>query len=429
MKFLKYALLFFVSFNSEHLNAQLNFICDCETQNVNELYCMLENAGYKPVSAIIETDSPYNTNCPCDDVLMLKNEDGSESIIENPIQNSQTNVEINGHDFILEDVFDYYSSHLGLSTNINIYNLSEFCTNIDIVLNGPSNDADFNLNIVLIDQQGDDCDLIYFKTVFNDPCGFGFIYIDRTTFPIPDYNKGLLKSGDNIYYSYIENNFNISSSPPNLTYTLLENTTSIVLEMNSYISQSYDGPPAPWQICGEKLISYIEIIPTYNIVTGTYVYNLDSQYKVGATGGFPFLEGRHYFENLPNIELSETQIQNFNGCFEQHVSVPDFEEFALYVLGYDIVNVAQKAQLVIEGNEFHLKFSTDIFPSCDFVLYGEGPFFGAGQTSRKLEIYDQPSFHETHSFITELRCLHPLPCTIINTSNRPDPMFYCRFPQ
>jgi len=413
--------------------AQLNFICECEAQETNELYCLLENAGYISVEAVISSTEQYsNTNCPCDNFPALMNNPNPEN--SSPI--SGTTVEIMGKEFIIEDVFDDYETYFNGTTNINIYNLSEFCPDLESILDGPGNVADFNLNVVLIDHEGDECDVLYYKSVFNDPCGFGFTTIDRSDFPIPDYTKGILKFGDVIYYSYTENKFRIASSPPNPSYTVLENTSSIVLEINSYISDAYDGPPGPIQICGEKIISYVEIIPIYQPDLDGYVYSLNSQYKIGQTGNVPVLEGRNYFEGLPNIKLEEFGVENFSGCFEQHASVPLFEEFGLYVLGYDIVNVAQKAQIEILGNQIEVKFLTDIFPSADFILYGEGNFFIPGQNSRELEIYEQPSFEDTHCFIRMPDCSSPpppsgtpTPCPILNISKRPNPMFYCRFPE
>lgn len=107
--------------------------------------------------------------------------------------------------------------------------------------------------------------------------------------------------------------------------------------------------------------------------------------------------------------------------FEQHASVPQLEAFGLNMLGYDIVNVAQRMTIGLTGNNLSISAGTDIFPSATLSVNGN-----------QLFQYNQPSFTGTHgrdiktvigdngiggSTITE------------STSRRPAPSFYKRYPK
>ncbi len=104
---------------------------------------------------------------------------------------------------------------------------------------------------------------------------------------------------------------------------------------------------------------------------------------------------RDYFPGLGDDQnkFSFSQTKNSNGTlgtynlnFEQHASVSASEGFGLNMMGYDIVNVAQKATFSLTGNQLSIKGYTDVFPSA--TLSGNGV---------QLFKYNQPSFEKTHS--------------------------------
>ncbi len=54
-------------------------------------------------------------------------------------------------------------------------------------------------------------------------------------------------------------------------------------------------------------------------------------------------------------------------------------------MGYDIVNVAQKLDINISGNNLSVTASTDVFPSATLAVNGS-----------QMMYYPQPSFKQTH---------------------------------
>ena len=72
---------------------------------------------------------------------------------------------------------------------------------------------------------------------------------------------------------------------------------------------------------------------------------------------------------------------------EQHASVSKIEQFGMNVMGYNIVNVAQKLDINIPTKgSLTITTATDIFPSATLTVNG----------SNAMQ-YNQPSFVETHT--------------------------------
>lgn len=406
------------------------FECECTESGIdlNQIICDLESNGFVGIGATIVSDYEIETDCPCEEegVIGLIGSSNNKSV------NSSINhyVWMNGQGFNIKDYFEDFTSNISGTCNINIYDIADVCGDIGYILNGPGSSADLNANIVLINTT--DCDFVYVKTAFGSNGCSGFTYIERTNFPIPDYFSGSLKSGDDIYYNSTDNEFSISSGPLNSNFEQLDNT-SIVVEVNSYIDKdAYDGPLAPWTVCGEKLIAYVEIIPFYNNSASKYNYTLSSEYIIGQTGNVPFLTGRDFFPGLPNNDIDQnlTSFPN-NLHYEQHTCVPWVEEFGLNALGFGIVNVAQRVDVNFSvSSRFSIEVFSDIFPSLEVVLHGEGDFIGQNMSSKSLKVYTQPSFINTHNLVPTTHCGQSIrqECDLDYSISSGPPHFYQRFP-
>jgi hypothetical protein len=200
---------------------------------------------------------------------------------------------------------------------------------------------------------------------------------------------------------------------------------NLTFTFNSYINSSFDGPKPPWDVVGDKLTSTITLQSTKNSDGSLKSVNVNSDYHVHETGGISIFKGRNYFPGLgkkQNQKIELTGVRSFNSTFEQHASVPGFEAAGLNLLGYDVVNVAQKMNLSLSGNQLSISAATDVFPSATLSLKGSG-----NPNSYRLMQYDQPSFRATHgrdrSFIDNGRG----GVDVISTPRRPTPSFYPRY--
>lgn len=158
---------------------------------------------------------------------------------------------------------------------------------------------------------------------------------------------------------------------------------------DSYIDYSFDGPNPPWGAEGRKLMSSIDVISTKDWSTGKLLsVDVSSSYDIGSTGDLGIFKGRDFFSGLgddQNKSISLDNVRTFVATFEQHASVPLFEEIGLNAMGYQIVNVAQKVEIGLNGNQLSIKAFTDRFPSATLILNG-----------KTLFQYNQPSFSATH---------------------------------
>jgi RHS repeat-associated protein len=191
---------------------------------------------------------------------------------------------------------------------------------------------------------------------------------------------------------------------------------------SSYINSSYDGPTPPWDVTGEKLKSRVTVNSHEDADGNLLSVDVKSTYDIGETGGLSIFKGRDYFPLLgddQNKDINLKGVNKFSATFEQHSSVPGIEAFGLNVLGYDVVNVAQKLNLSFDGKNLSVTAATDVFPSATLSV-----------NSTQLFKYDQPSFKATHgrdvktvigdngmggSTVTE------------TTPRRPAPSFYNRY--
>lgn len=162
---------------------------------------------------------------------------------------------------------------------------------------------------------------------------------------------------------------------------------NITFVFQSYIDkETWDGPNPPFgDATGLKLSSTLTIQATETEDGSFYSANVSSNTMLGPT---PMGEPRDYFPGLGDDQNKEVNLKNvggFNVTFEQHASVSEIEEFGLNVLGYDIVNVAQKLQVSFADNQLSVTAGTDVFPSAELTVNGQ-----------ELFKYNQPSFVETH---------------------------------
>ena len=193
----------------------------------------------------------------------------------------------------------------------------------------------------------------------------------------------------------------------------------LTFTFNSYINSSFDGPTPPWPVEGDKLTSTITLDATKNADGSLQSVNVTSDYFVHETGGISMFKGRNYFPGLgddQNKAINLTGVRSFNATFEQHASVPGFEAAGLNLLGFDVVNVAQRMSLSLSGNQLSISAATDVFPSATLSVNG-----------LQLFQYNQPSFRATHgrdrSFIDNGRG----GVDVITTPRRPAPSFYPRY--
>jgi len=191
---------------------------------------------------------------------------------------------------------------------------------------------------------------------------------------------------------------------------------NLTFTFNSYISDSYDGPPAPWEVTGDKLTSTITLNSTKNSDGSLKSVSVSSSDpEIGKTGGYSIFKGRDYFPGLgsdQNKSINVTGTPNFSATYEQHASVPGLEAFMLNAIGYDAVNVAQRLNLSLSGNQLSIKAATDVFPSATLNVNG-----------KQLFQYNQPSFKGTHGRDSRMYGEH----MIITTPRRPLPQFYNRY--
>ena len=191
---------------------------------------------------------------------------------------------------------------------------------------------------------------------------------------------------------------------------------TLTFTFNSYIDANlWDGPggSAP---TGNKLTSTINITGNENSEGELIGIYATKNVKVGNT---PLGTARDYFPGLGSdqnkftyrqTKNSDGTLSTYNLNFEQHASVSRIEEFGLNSLGYDIVNVAQRATFNLSSNELSISAATDIFPSATLKLNGT-----------QLFKYNQPSFNDTHG-----RDHYGLDKDY-SIPRRPEPNFYQRY--
>jgi hypothetical protein len=109
--------------------------------------------------------------------------------------------------------------------------------------------------------------------------------------------------------------------------------------------------------------------------------------EIGKT--FGMFQGRDYYPGKGGSNNYFTQ-SGMSINYEQHASVPSFEEGGLNSMGFKIVDVAQKLNINYNNRNGNLSVSayTDVFPSATLKL---------NNTGGTLMNYTQPSFIGTHT--------------------------------
>ncbi|WP_310589618.1 RHS repeat-associated core domain-containing protein [Dyadobacter sp. CY351] len=157
---------------------------------------------------------------------------------------------------------------------------------------------------------------------------------------------------------------------------------SLSFVFNSYINSTFDGPGGSAPV-GDKLTSTVTLAGSENAYGELTGLTATKSVKVGET---PLGTANDYFPGLGN-DQNKIGFRGTNLNFEQHASVSPIEAFGLGVMGYDIVNVAQKLQLNLSGNNLSVTAATDVFPSATLSVNG-----------KQLFQYNQPSFKGTHGY-------------------------------
>jgi RHS repeat-associated protein len=158
---------------------------------------------------------------------------------------------------------------------------------------------------------------------------------------------------------------------------------TLTFTFNSYIDgKLWDGPGGS-SPAGDKLTSTISLTGNENEAGELTSLSAKKSVKIGET---PIGTARDYFPGLG----SDQNKFGFTGTtlnFEQHASVSPIEGLGLGLMGYDIVNVAQKLTLSLSGNNLSVTAATDIFPSATLTMNGS-----------QIMHYPQPSFKGTHGY-------------------------------
>ena len=159
---------------------------------------------------------------------------------------------------------------------------------------------------------------------------------------------------------------------------------------NSNISSNYDGPLGSLPE-GDKLTTTINVSAQENSKGELTGLSATKTTDIGKT--FGIFEGRDFYPGeggSNNIFTKSTTEQSISINYEQHASVPAFEELGLNANGFKIVDVAQKLNLSFNKSSGALSVSayTNIFPSATLKL---------NNTNTNLMNYTQPSFVKTHA--------------------------------
>jgi len=158
----------------------------------------------------------------------------------------------------------------------------------------------------------------------------------------------------------------------------------------SYIDKkTWDGPTLGGLIspAGVKLNSTITLTGREN-ASGELISVVGSSFS--HPGETPMGTPRDYYPGAGgsnNVFDLKTTSTGINVNFEHHTSVSPGEELGLHVMGYNVVDVAQKLNINI-NNTGNLSISsyTDVFPSATLSVNGS-----------QIMQYNQPSFVDTHT--------------------------------
>jgi len=162
---------------------------------------------------------------------------------------------------------------------------------------------------------------------------------------------------------------------------------TLEFKFNSYIDgKLWDGPMGNLP-AGDKLTSTISVTGNENSKGELTSISATKSVSVGET---PVGTARSYYPGLgdgQNKFSLTTTSSGVNLNFEQHASVSSSEQFGMRLMGYNIVNVAQKLDINYSQGKLSVSSATDVFPSATLTMNGA-----------TMMQYNQPSFKATHSF-------------------------------
>jgi RHS repeat-associated protein len=163
---------------------------------------------------------------------------------------------------------------------------------------------------------------------------------------------------------------------------------TLTFKFNSYIDKKlWDGPlgkiPA-----GTKLTTTVYLTGNENAKGNLISISAGEHVQIGKT---PMFTARSYYPGLGKdqnkFSLTTTKEGGYNLNMEQHASVSKFEEGGLHLMGYHIVNVAQKLDVSISSKgSVSVSSYTDVFPSAKLTINGS-----------TVMQYNQPSFKANFS--------------------------------
>jgi RHS repeat-associated protein len=168
---------------------------------------------------------------------------------------------------------------------------------------------------------------------------------------------------------------------------------TLTFQYQSYIDKkTWDGPNPPGgDASGVKLTTTVNITGNENEKGELVSISAGKRVKVGPT---PIGTGRDSYPGLGDdqnkFSLKTSPLGGVSLNMEQHGSVSSIEEMGMNLLGYDIVNVAQKLDVNIsaKGN-VSISAATDVFPSATLKVNGT-----------PIMQYNAPSFKATHTMGT-----------------------------
>jgi RHS repeat-associated protein len=163
---------------------------------------------------------------------------------------------------------------------------------------------------------------------------------------------------------------------------------TLTFKFNSYIDKKlWDGPNS--KAPGDKLTTTLTVTGGENEKGELTSVSATKQVEIGKTY---MGTARDFYPGLGDDQnkLSATTFPGGGGAtvsMEQHASVSPIEQIGMNMLGYNIVNVAQKLDISIptSGN-ISVSAATDIFPSATLTVNGSS-----------VMQYNQPSFTGTHT--------------------------------